>query len=75
MITGTRLTEEPEVLVTNGVRQNAEKTFHLPYTGTEIYDLLRLLENHAVKCDHYLQARAFVLAAEILRQRAREQGF
>jgi len=75
MITDTRLTEEPEVLATKGVRENGDKTFLLPFTGAEIYDLLHLLEGHAVKCDHYLKARAFVLAAEMLRQRAREQGF
>jgi len=62
-------------LQTAGIQANRNKDFNLTFTGTEIYALLELLEDVAQKGGAYHEVSRYVLGAEFLRSRAKEQGF
>ncbi len=69
------LMTSPEALASNGGKENRNKHFRITLSGTEIYELLQLLEQSAVDAPDYMNLRAFVLAAEVIRNQVREQGF
>lgn len=61
------------------VRNNNPKQFAISLSGREIYVLLNLLEKVVLKFagdqGQYLLIRDCVVSAEIIRERAEEQGF
>ena len=60
---------------TAGIKANRSKDFSLTFTGTEIYALLQLLETLAQRGGAYPEVSRFVLGAEMIRDRAKAQGF
>jgi len=72
----TSLSTSPEVLETQGIRKNHMVTFTFKFSGQDVYDLLLLLEESArLETVNYAKVRAFVLAAETIREQAKAQGF
>jgi hypothetical protein len=59
----------------NGIRVNRSQEFNLRLMGYELYDILEVLESVASKGGPYLEVSKAVLAAETLRERAKEAGF
>jgi hypothetical protein len=68
-------TAELETLVTNGIQHNRTRPFHVKFTGKEIYELISLLEQRALKSECYLDVRQAVYFAEFVREQAKKQGF
>jgi hypothetical protein len=66
---------DPASFESKGKRQNLNGVFQVPLMGHEIYDILQVLESHAVNNPCYLQVSAAVLAAEGLREAARTAGW
>ena len=66
---------DPARFESKGKRQNLDAVFHVPLIGQQIYDILQLLEGHAVNNPRYLEVSAAVLAAEALRKQARDAGW
>lgn len=66
---------DSELFRTAGIRRNGKKIFAVPFSGEEIYDLLRFFEEAAVLGEDYPRVRACVLFCEKLRQRAIRAGF
>jgi len=74
-MTPLRSTHDPARFESNGKRQNLNSVFHVPLIGQEIYDMLQLLEGHAVNNGSISDVIALVLAAEALRKHARDAGW
>jgi hypothetical protein len=66
---------DPHTMRTQGIRKNGERSFELHLRGREIYQLLHLLEELAVRDASYLEVRSAVYFAERLREQVKEQGF
>lgn len=66
---------DQEAIVTKGIRQNRAKVLAIPLTGEELYDLLAVLDDQAIRSEHYPEVRECVILAEKIRQRAKKQGF
>jgi len=73
--TRLRSTLDPARFESKGKRQNLNSVFHVSLIGQEIYDILQLLEGRALNNPRYLEVSAAVLAAEALRQHARDAGW
>jgi len=73
--TRLRSTLNPARFESKGKRQNLDAVFQVSLIGQEIYDILQLLEGHAVNNPRYLEVSAAVLAAEALRKQARDAGW
>lgn len=69
------MSNNPESLATNGVRQNGRRAFQVRFTGEEIYAPLKTLEERAVAESNYLEVRRAVYFAETIREQVKEQGF
>lgn len=66
----------PEYLKTAGVRTNARAIFSIRFSGTDVYDLLKLLEGVATQSPNsYLEVRKCVFLSEKIRNQTRRQGF
>lgn len=66
---------DPARFESQGKRQNIQAVFQLSLTGQDIYDILQLLEGHAVNNPSLLDVCASVLAADRLRESARDAGW
>lgn len=64
-----------EGLVTKGMRANDKRLFRLPVYGKELYDGLAFLDAIAERSTNVNDVRRAVLFAEMLRERARAEGF
>lgn len=66
---------EIESVRTHGIKANGERCFEVRLRGKEVYRLLNLLEELAVKESMYLEVRSAVYFAEKIREQVKEQGF
>jgi len=62
-------------LDSQGIGKNRLKEFTVTLSGSEVYFLLKLLEELAVSTDSYLKVRDAVFFAEGIRKQAKERGF
>ncbi|MCJ7503199.1 MAG: hypothetical protein MUP80_09095 [Acidobacteriia bacterium] len=62
-------------LDSQGIGKNRTKEFVVTLSGSEIYFLLKLLEELAVSTDSYLKVRDAVFFAEGIRKEVKERGF
>lgn len=62
-------------LRTRGIKANGERCFEVRLRGKEVYSLLTLLEELAVRESAYLEVRSAVYFAETIREQVNEQGF
>lgn len=60
---------------TRGLKENQDRCFEVKMRGKEIYRLLSLLEDLAVRENAYLEVRSAVYFAEKIREQVQEQGF
>lgn len=66
---------DPQTFESKGKHRNIKQSFQVVLTGKEIYDICKILEDRATEARGYLDIRASVLAAETLRERAKQAGF
>lgn len=64
-----------ERVTSNGIRANGSKVFSIEFTGRKVYELLKELEDTALRSDHYIEVARCVLMAEYIRDQAKTQGF
>jgi len=64
-----------ESVRTRGIKANGDRRFEVCLSGRDIYKLLGLLEELAVKDTAYLEVRSAVYFAESIRDQVKEQGF
>jgi len=60
---------------TKGVRANGSRDFGIVMSGRTWYELLHVLEERAIKAEHYTEVRHCVLLQDEIYRKLREQGF
>lgn len=73
MIASDELTED--FFVTQGVKSNRRKRFHIEQDGKFFYELLQDLERQAEESHHFDEIAKHVLKAIEIRQQLKLQGF
>jgi hypothetical protein len=62
-------------LDSQGIGKNRLKEFTVTLSGSEVYFILKLLEELAISTDAYTKVRDCVFFAERIRKGVKEQGF
>lgn len=60
---------------TVGVKSFSRRTFKFELTGREVYELIKILEELAVKGQNFIEIRKVVLTREVIDRALRGQGY